>query len=72
MRIVIHIDVDGGFTRSALRLESVDQEPPHTDVSRKRLQTSCFWCQAKPEPQTMGLGEKEVDCCSVVQRPVFR
>ena len=25
----------GSFTRSGLRLESVHQEPPHTDVSRK-------------------------------------
>ena len=32
----------GSFTRSGLRLESVHQEPPHTDVSRKWATSVAF------------------------------
>ena len=32
----------GSFTRGGLRLESVHQEPPHTDVSRKWATSVAF------------------------------
>ncbi len=48
----------------------VHQESPRSDVFRKRATTS------KPETTSeasyLGCGEKELDCCSVVQSPLFR
>ncbi len=96
------------FTRSGLKLESVHQESPRSDVFRKRAtkpllnqrqrQKRLTWSvekknglllseprvttlrrlqekgyQATSEPETtseasyLGCGEKELDCCSVVQ-----
>ncbi len=55
-----------GFTRSGLKLESVHQESPRSDIFRKGY-------QANSEPETtseafyLGCGEKELDCCSVVK-----
>ncbi len=60
------------FTRSGLKLESVHQESPRSE----RLQEKGY--QATSEPETtseasyLGCGEKELDCCSVVQSPLFR
>ncbi len=60
------------FTRSELKLESVHQESP----TFRRLQEKGY--QATSEPETtseasyLGCGEKELDCCSVVQSPLFR
>ncbi len=53
------------FTRNGLRLGSRHQEPPHTDVSRN-LATVVI------RGVLPGLGEEELDCCPVVQSPLFR
>ncbi len=60
------------FTRSGLKLESEHQE----STTLRRLQEKGY--QATSEPETtseasyLGCGEKELDCCSVVQSPLFR
>ncbi len=59
------------FIRSGLKLESVHQESPAQTLQEKGY-------QATSEPETtseasyLGCGEKELDCCSVVQSPLFR
>ncbi len=53
------------FTRNGLRLGSRHQEPPHTDVSRN-LATVVV------RGVLPGLREEELNCCPVVQSPLFR
>ncbi len=53
------------FTRNGLRLGSRHQEPPHTDMSRN-LATIVV------RGVLPGLREEELDCCPVVQSPLFR
>ncbi len=53
------------FTRNGLRLGPRHQEPPHTDVSRN-LATVVV------RGVLPGLREEEMDCCPVVQSPLFR
>ncbi len=55
------------FTRSELKLESVHQESPRSDIFRKRA-TSHFWTRNI----IRSILPKELDCCSVVQSPLFR
>ncbi len=59
------------FTRSELKLESVHQESPRSDIFRKRA-TSHSVTETSSEASYLGKGEKELDCCSVVQSPLFR
>ncbi len=60
------------FTRSGLKLESGNSRV----TTLRRLQEKGY--QATSEPETtseasyLGCGEKELDCCSVVQSPLFR
>ncbi len=50
--------------------ESVHQESPRSDVFRKRA-TSHFWTRDNVRSVLPGLWRKELDCCSVVQSPLF-
>ncbi len=54
------------FTRSELKLESVHQESPRSDVFRKRA-TKPLLNQRHVRSILPGLRRKELDCCSVVQ-----
>ncbi len=67
MRIFKQIDkrIWVNFRRNGLRLGSRQQEPPHTDVSRN-LATVVI------RGVLPGLREEELDCCPVVQSPLFR
>ncbi len=68
------------FARSGLKQESVHQESPRSDVFRKRAtkpllkqtrhQKHLTW--AKEKKNWTVAGEKELDCCSVIQSPLFR
>ncbi len=66
------------FTRNGLRLGSRHQEPPHTDVSRNLATVVVFlllshsWTTDTSEASYLGKGEEELDCCPVVQSPLFR
>ncbi len=53
------------FTRSGLKLESMHQESPRSDVFRKGL-PSHFWTETTSEASYLGCGEKN----SVVQSPL--
>ncbi len=53
------------FTRNGQRLGSRHQEPPHTDVSRN-------FATVVIRDVLPGLVEEELDCCSVIQIPLFR
>ncbi len=57
------------YTRSELKLESVHQESPRSDIFRKRATSHSV---TSSEASYLGCGEKELDCCSVVQSPLFR
>ncbi len=58
------------FTRSGLKLESVHQESPRSDVFRKRATKPPSEPETTSEASYLGCGEKELDCCSVVQSPL--
>ncbi len=60
------------FTRSGLKLESVHQESPRSDVFRKRATKPLLNQRQRQKASYLGCGEKELDCCSVVQSPLFR
>ncbi len=53
------------FTRNGLRLGSWHQEH-HTQTCQ------WIWLQMSSEASYLGWGEKELDCCPVVQSPLFR
>ncbi len=53
------------FTRSGLKLESVHQESPRSDVFRKRATKPLLNQRQRRKHLTW-------DCCSVVQSPLFR
>ncbi len=80
MRIVKQINsrIWVNFTRNGLRLGSRHQEPPHTDVSRNLATVVVFlllshsWTTDNVRGVLPGLGEEELDCCPVVQSPLFR
>ncbi len=59
------------FTRSELKLESVHQESPRSDVFRKRA-TKPLLKQKHRQKHLTWAKEKKIDCCSVVQSPLFR
>ncbi len=59
-------------TRSEVKLESVYQESPHSDIFRKKGYQSTSETETSSETSYLGCGEKELDCCSVVQSPLFR
>ncbi len=60
------------FTRSGLKLESVHQESPRSDVFRKRATKPLLNQRQTSEASYLGCGEKELDCCPVVQSPLFQ
>ncbi len=53
------------FTRNGLRLGSRHQEH-HTQTCQG------IWLQLSSEASYLGYGEEELDCCPVVQSPLFR
>ncbi len=59
------------FTRSELKLESVHQESPRSDIFRKRA-TKLLLKQKRRQKHIIWAKEKEMDCCSVVQSLLFR
>ncbi len=50
------------FTRSELKLESVHQESPRSDVFRKRATKTTSEPETTSEASYLGCGEKELDC----------
>ncbi len=60
------------FTRSELKLESVHQESPRSDIFRKRATKSLLKQKHRQKHLAWAKEKKELDCCSVVQSPLFR
>ncbi len=60
------------FTRSELKLESVHQESPRSDIFRKRATKPLLKQKHRQKHLTWAKEKKELDCCSVVQSPLFR
>ncbi len=56
------------FTRSELKMESVHQESPRSDIFRK---TKPLLKQKHHQTHLTWAKEKKLDCCSVVQSPLF-
>ncbi len=67
MRIVKQIDsrIWVNFTRNGLRLGS-SIKSHHTQTCQG------IWLQLSSEASYLGEGEEELDCCPVVQSPIFR
>ncbi len=59
------------FTRSELKLESVHQESPRSDIFSERA-TKPLLKQKHHQKLLTWAKEKKNDCCSVVQSPIFR
>ncbi len=57
------------FTRSELKLKSVHQESPRSDIFRKRAIKPLLKQKHHQKHLTW---EKELDCCSVIQSALFR
>ncbi len=59
------------FTRSELKLESVHQESPRSDIFRKRATKQLMKQKHCQKRLTWAKEKKELDCCSVVQSSSF-
>ncbi len=59
------------FTRSELKLESVHQESPRSDIFRKRATKLLLKQKQRQKHLTWAKEKKKRGCCSVVQSPLF-
>ncbi len=60
------------FTRSELKLESVHQESPRSDIFRKRATKPLLNQKHRQKHLTWAKEKKELDCYSVVQKSSFQ
>ncbi len=60
------------FTRSGLKLESVHQESPRSDVFRKRATKPLLNQRQRQKHLTWAVEKKNWTVCSVAQSPLFR
>ncbi len=60
------------FTKSELKLESVHQESPRSGIFRKRATKPLLKQKHRQKHLSWAKEQKELDCCSVVQSPLFR